>query len=87
MKPVIQDRILSDFRSHQADCEGQAKMATVRESLGTQALLIERTVPFGREQQLALTKLEEAMFWANAGISRQFPVVGSPVGEKTGVAS
>ncbi len=28
------------------------------------------TVPEGREQALALTKLEEAMMWANAGIAR-----------------
>lgn len=28
-------------------------------------------VPAGREQALMLTKLEEAMFWANAGIARQ----------------
>jgi hypothetical protein len=27
-------------------------------------------VPPGREQSLAFTALEEAMFWANAGIAR-----------------
>ncbi len=28
-------------------------------------------VPDGREQSLALTKLEEVMFWCNAGIARE----------------
>jgi hypothetical protein len=27
-------------------------------------------VPEGRERAMALTKIEEAMFWANAGIAR-----------------
>lgn len=28
-------------------------------------------VPEGRERSLALTKLEEAMFWGNAGVARK----------------
>lgn len=31
---------------------------------------IERSVPAGREQSIAITKIEEAMMWANAGIAR-----------------
>lgn len=34
------------------------------------AKIIVEKVPPGREQELALTKLEEVMFWANAGIAR-----------------
>lgn len=34
------------------------------------ALDINEVVPEGREKSLALTKLEEAVFWANAGIAR-----------------
>jgi hypothetical protein len=34
------------------------------------ALDINEVVPEGREKSLALTKLEEAVMWSNAGISR-----------------
>lgn len=34
------------------------------------ALSVLDLVPQSREQSLALTKIEEAMYWANAGIAR-----------------
>ena len=34
------------------------------------ALAYVNLVPPGRERSLAITKLEEAMYWANAGIAR-----------------
>lgn len=37
---------------------------------GTFASTIIDIVPDGREKSMALTKLEEVMFWANAGIAR-----------------
>lgn len=44
--------------------------ASVRESCSMLAGLLNDIVPEGREKALALTKLEEVMFWANAAIAR-----------------
>ncbi len=33
-------------------------------------MVVNEVVPDGREKYLAFTKLEEVMFWANAGLAR-----------------
>jgi hypothetical protein len=43
----------------------------VRNVLKTAAHYLAANVPPGRENSLMLTALEEAMFWANAGIARK----------------
>lgn len=43
----------------------------VREMCRETAEFFTETLPEGREQSLAVTKLEEAMFWANAALARQ----------------
>jgi hypothetical protein len=43
----------------------------LREEAKTLAFQIVENVPPGREQALALTHLENAIFWANAGIARR----------------
>lgn len=43
---------------------------TVRALTGRLAHDFDVLVPNGREKSLAITKLEEAMFWANAAIAR-----------------
>ena len=42
----------------------------VRNQLGRVAQDFEYRLPDSREKSLAFTKLEEAMFWANAAIAR-----------------
>ena len=51
--------------------EGQPeKYAAIRDAAKEFALLILRLTPSSREQSLALTSLEESVFWANGSIAR-----------------
>lgn len=51
--------------------EGQpAKYEALRPRFKDLAYIIEAQCPDSRERALALTKLEEAVFWANAAIAR-----------------
>lgn len=59
------------FSFHPADTpEKQHSHEMVRDELLDTAVLIDNLVPDSRELSLAITKLEEAMMWANAGIAR-----------------
>lgn len=58
------------IKYHRPDEDGIARIAAMRaHALGWSKDIIDK-VPAGREQSLALTKIEEALFWANAGIAR-----------------
>lgn len=50
--------------------EKRAEHGSVREACANLAHKIDRDVPPGREKALALTNIEQAMFWANAAIAR-----------------
>ncbi len=53
----------------------------VRNKLAEVAVFINLFVPEGREKALAITHLEDAMMWANAGIARHdidYAVAGYP---------
>lgn len=52
------------------DDETRLAHELVRETMLRAAQIIAEKVPDGRELSLAVTKLEEAMMWANAGIAR-----------------
>jgi hypothetical protein len=60
------------FTYHVPPDEERAKAHEgVRTVLGETAKYVVARTPAGREQSLAITKLEEAMFWANAALARQ----------------
>jgi hypothetical protein len=59
------------FAYHAPDAAKVQRHQTIRQAIETSALdVVEFTRP-SREQSLALTHLEEAMFWANAAIARE----------------
>lgn len=58
------------FSHHTPDKERVTKHETVRGMLTQVAAGLDTLVPEGREKSLALTKIEECMFWANAAIAR-----------------
>jgi hypothetical protein len=61
------------------DAETAAAHGQVRQILLDAAdAVVEQTGPSTREQSLAVTKLEEAMFWANAAIARNAALTHPP---------
>jgi len=63
------DRIENDFRYHAPKEENIVKFSNIRETAKAFAHLIDENVPNGREKSTALTKLEETVMWANAGVA------------------
>lgn len=59
------------FDYHPADSdEKRDAHATVRASCRALADDLDERLPDGREKNLALTNVEQAMFWANAAVAR-----------------
>lgn len=59
------------FSAHVADRNMVGSMAMIRRACAQAAERIDTFCPDGREKSLAMTKLEEAMFWSNAAIARE----------------
>lgn len=58
------------FTSHETTAGQVDAMTLIRQACAAAAGEVVLRVPRGREQSTALTKLEEAMFHANAGVAR-----------------
>jgi hypothetical protein len=70
MADDLHARIENDFRYHAPKDDQVERYETIRSRGRALAeYIIERT-PSSREQSVALTKLEEAVMWANAAIAR-----------------
>lgn len=70
---IGQEEIARRFTSHPCESWQIENMIAVRDAIRTAAEVVDGVSPDGREKSLAVTALEEAVFWANAAIAR--PVV------------
>jgi hypothetical protein len=59
------------FTHHKPKEDDACKLVVIREDAKYFADIINSYVPEGREKNLAITKLEEVVMWANAGIARK----------------
>lgn len=81
-RPTMHERIDHDFAFHPATPTTGLVHAAVRDLFRLVAHEIANNTPAGREQSLALTKLEESMMWANAAIARGTPqLITAPDGQ------
>jgi len=67
---IDQDEITKRFTYHTPSPADVATMCEIRRRARTLARYIAENTPSSREQSLAMTKLEEASMWANAGLAR-----------------
>jgi hypothetical protein len=73
------DELKNRFTYHKPPDPGRvAAHVHIRESGLELAEFIDNVVPDGREKSLSITKIEEAVFWANAGLARH-----GAIGEET----
>lgn len=63
-------RLEHNTTHHQVSPAQLGQLARVRMAIFVLGHKLLELVPDGRERSLALTKLEEVMFWADAGIAR-----------------
>lgn len=69
MPENIIERIENSFTYHPPKGTQQERYVELRDSAKGLAKMIANYVPPSREQSLAITKLEEAIMWANKGIA------------------
>jgi hypothetical protein len=68
---IMKDRIENNFTYHEPNKDKTLKYQVIRDYAKEFAYRIENHCPDSREKSLAMTKLEEAVMWANAAIARK----------------
>lgn len=63
-------QIENNFTYHSPKGDQPAKYEVIRSNARDLAYFIDSVCPDSREKSLAMTKLEEAVMWANASIAR-----------------
>ena len=64
------DRIENNFTDHPPKGDQPERYKLIRAEAKRLARVFDTQIPASREQSLAMTKLEEAVMWANAAIAR-----------------
>lgn len=64
------EQIENNFMYHSPKTGQAEKYQDLREKAKEFAYIIDEACPASREKSLAMTKLEEAVMWANASIAR-----------------
>lgn len=69
------------FTYHRPSGDQPERYVTLRAKAKELAEMIAELTPSSREQSLALTQLEESVFWANAAIARNEPSTADDSGQ------
>ncbi len=69
--PIDYDALDVRFKHHAPDADAITCHEAVREAARRMAVAVVSVAPESRERSLAMTKIEEAMMWANAAIARE----------------
>ena len=64
------EELKNRFSHHKVSADTALEMSSIRQAALQLAVAIDKRMPDGREKSVALRKLEEFVFWANAGIAR-----------------
>jgi hypothetical protein len=67
---IDQERVKKDFTYHPPKDDQAQRYDLIRYTAQVFAEIVMRMSPESREKSLSLTKIDEAVFWANAAIAR-----------------